>query len=321
MTIAPPLKDLYPMPDAGLVLEKAAGEAPVIVYQPFMGEEQQNRLAEGTINFDISFAKGQTSREYELFQKLYAHHKAIGLGKDVFWGLVSSKFGQKSPTPFPHFLAEAKKAQSEGYDCYAYNPMLANCAIYVNVWEQGRMGHPNIDPILVYMQNRGFPITSPQTTRSFFLCNYMCGNEKFWSGYFDFCEPILADLEDHARRGTDLGKAYGGTANYSASPDLTMRPFVIERFLGVYLQQAEKQGLKVAVYNPTREDFLYKFGHNLTNFFYPLYQRKMAMAEAYEAGDNTLFNAWHALRGAVFKNPVLAWHSDDPPPWVMLESA
>src|SRR5262245_46523824 len=92
MTIAPPLKDLYPMPDAGLVMEKAAGEAPVVMYQPYMQDVQRQRLAAEVIPFDISFAKGQTSREYELFQKLYAHHRAIGLGDEVFWGLVSSKF-------------------------------------------------------------------------------------------------------------------------------------------------------------------------------------------------------------------------------------
>ncbi len=31
------------------------------------------------------------------------------------------------------------------------------------------------------------------------FCNYFCGNRKFWSGYFAFCERILESLENEAR--------------------------------------------------------------------------------------------------------------------------
>lgn len=318
MTIAPPLKDLYPMPDAGTLLEKAAGEAPVLVYQPYMEAHQRQRLAAEVVPFDISFAKGQTSREYELFQKLHAHHRAIGLGREVFWGLVSSKFELKSPTSFSQFYKEAQAAQRDGFDCYAYNPMITNCAIYANVWEQGRTGHPNIDPIINHLGQQGYAVMAPQGVENFFLCNYVCGNEKFWSGYFTFCEPILQDLEDHFRRGTPLGKAYGGTADYSPSPDLTMRPFVIERFLGLYLDVARKQGLKVAHYTPTKKDFDDKLGRRLSEFFYPLYLTKIAAAKS---GVKEEIAAWHNLRIPVFKSPMLAFHIDDPAEWTLARIA
>lgn len=305
------------LPDAAFLKEKAASASSVIVYQPHIGEQQKQELCAGAVPFDIEFNKGKPSREYELFQLVHDHHKAIGLGDDVFWGLVSRKFELKAPTPFSFFLQEAEKARAEGFDCYVYNPMIGNCAIFVNTWEQGRAGHANFEQIINYMAQRGYNISPPQGLKSFFLCNYFCGNERFWSGYFAFCEKLLGELEDGARRGTPVGQAYAGSADYGRSPELTMRPFVIERLLGIYVEAAVKEGLKVSYYEPTKADFDLKFSKRLSDFFYPLYQRKIAFAETRNKAD---FDAWHALRVQVFQSPMLAFHADDPPEWTLLNT-
>lgn len=316
MTIAPPLKITPPvtLPDAAFLKEKAASEAPVIIYQPYLEENQKAEVCPGAVPLDISFNKGAASREYELFQLLHAHHRTVGLGDDAFWGLVSRKFELKAPTPFSGFLAEAEAARRSGFDCYAYNPMIGNFSIYINVWEQGRRGHPNMDEIITYLGQRGLRVGQAQGLSTFFFCNYVCGNEKFWSGYFSFCEQILGDFEDNLRRGTPLGLAYGGNANYGRSPELTMRPFIIERLLGLYFQVAAGQGLKVAVYQPTEEDFHRKFGTRLADFFYPLFLKKNA---ALETGDKDKIEVWQRARLPVFESPMLAFHADDPPPWIL----
>jgi len=316
MTIAPPLKITPPvtLPDAAFLKEKAASDHPVIIYQSYLDQGQKAHVCPGAVPLDIAFNKGGTSREYELFQLLHAHHKTIGLGDDAFWGSVSWKFELKAPTPFSDFLAEAEAAHRFGFDCYAYNPLIGNFSIYANVWEQGRVGHGNMRPIIDYMLQRGLPLGQPQGLSSFFFCNYVCGNERFWSSYFSFCENILGDLEEHARRGTPVGIAYAGSANYGRSPELTMRPFVIERLLGLFLQSAVPQGLKLAVYTPTKEHFDDKFGSRLANSFYPLYLKKIAMAET---RTKEAFDDWNKARLSVFESPMLACHADDPPPWVL----
>jgi hypothetical protein len=301
-------------PDPELLKAKAASDQPSIVYQPYLDREQHARLAKGAVPFDISFNVGTDAREYELFKTLHQYHKDIGLDKKAFWGLVSSKFELKSPTSFALFLEEADDAFKAGCDCYVYNPMIGNFAIYANVWEQGRVGNPNMDAVINFLDSRGYPVRQPQGLPTFFFCNYMVGNEKFWSGYFEFCEPILAALDEEVRKGTPVGIAYGGSGHYSREPGLGMRPFVIERFVGMYLQKAIQQGLKMAVYRPTRAHFDDKFGKRLADFFYPLFMKKV---EALNTSDRSVFDAWHNGRTPVFKSPMLAFHADDPPPWVL----
>ncbi|MGO7522726.1 glycosyltransferase family 1 protein, partial [Rhizobium brockwellii] len=76
----------------------------------------------------------------------------------------------------------------------------------------------------------------PQDKTAFMFCIYFCGNRKFWSGYFAFCERILVSLENQARAGTAAGAAYVCSAHYSRDANAKMRPYVIERLLGLYVQ-------------------------------------------------------------------------------------
>ncbi|MBB2686879.1 UNVERIFIED_ORG: hypothetical protein GGD47_004496 [Rhizobium etli] len=315
MTINQPISALPAgLPDLALLTEKAAGTGSVIIYQPYLDPSQRSQLDAAAMPFDISFNTQATTREYELFLTLHRHHEAIGLGDDVFWGLLSSKFEMKSVTSFPSFVTEAEKARAEGADAYLYNPLIGHAAIYSNVWEHSLLGgHPGMEPIFLYLQELGYPIAPPQDKIAFMFCNYFCGNRKFWSGYFAFCERILESLENQARAGTPAGNAYSGTAHYSRDANAKMRPFVIERLLGLYVQQAIASGLKIAAFVPTLADFEWKFGVRLGRMLHGLFAAKEAFLQS---RDDALLTAWQQGRQPLIKQPHLIWGADDPPGWM-----
>ena len=315
MTINQPTSSLPAgLPDLALLTEKAAGTGSVIIYQPYLDPSQRSHLDAAAMPLDISFNTQATTREYELFLTLHQHHEAIGLGDDVFWGLLSSKFEMKSVTSFPSFVAEAEKARAEGADAYLYNPLIGHAAIYSNVWEHSLLGgHPGMDPIFLHIQELGYPIAPPQDKTAFAFCNYFCGNRKFWSGYFAFCERILGSLENEARLGTPAGIAYAGSAQYSRDANATMRPFVIERLLGLYVQQAAAKGLKIAAFVPAPAHFEWKFGVRLGRMLHGLFAAKEAFLQS---RDQAHLTAWQEGRQPLIKQPHLIWGADDPPAWM-----
>ncbi|ANL46240.1 hypothetical protein AMC87_CH01527 [Rhizobium phaseoli] len=315
MTINQPISSLPAgLPDLALLTEKAASTGSVIIYQPYLDPLQRSQLDAAAMPFDISFNTQATTREYELFLTLHQHHEAIGLGEDVFWGLLSSKFEMKSVTSFPSFVTEAEKARAEGADAYLYNPLIGHAAIYSNVWEHSLLGgHPGMEPIFLHLQQLGYPIAPPQDKTAFMFCNYFCGNRKFWSGYFAFCERILESLENEARRGTPAGTAYAGSAQYSRDANAKMRPFVIERLLGLYVHQAAAAGLKIAAFVPAPADFEWKFGVRLGRVLHGLFTAKEAFLRS---RDEALLTKWQEGRQPLTKQPHLIWFADDPPAWM-----
>lgn len=315
MTINQPISALPAgLPDLAFLTEKAASTGSVIIYQPYLDPSQRGQLDKAAVPLDISFNTQASTREYELFRILHHHHEAIGLGDDVFWGLLSSKFEMKSVTSFPSFVTEAQSARAEGADAYLYNPLIGHAAIYSNVWEHSLLGgHPGMEPIFLHIQKLGHPIAPPQDKTAFMFCNYFCGNRKFWSGYFAFCERILESLENEARLGTAAGTAYAGAAHYSRDANANMRPFVIERLLGLYVQEAAASGLKITAFVPTVADFEWKFGVRLGRMLHSLFAAKEAFLQS---RDQALLTSWQEGRQPLIKQPHLIWGADDPPAWM-----
>lgn len=316
MTINQPIPTALPagLPSLESLSRKAAQSGSVIVYQPYLDAGQLAQLDPAALPFDISFNTQSTTREYELFRILHEHHLQAGLPEDVFWGLLSSKFETKSVSSFQSFVSEATKARADGADAYLYNPLIGHAAIYSNVWEHAMMGgHPGMEPVFGYLKDQGYPIAPPQGRTAFFFCNYFVGNQKFWNGYFSFCERILQSLDHEAVRGTPAGRAYSGSANYSRDSNAAMRPFVIERLLGLYIPHAVESGMKVAAFVPSAEDFAWKFGARTGGFLHELYDHKEAFLQT---RDPAKLEIWQAGRMAVVKQPHLIWNGDDPPAWV-----
>jgi len=316
LTINQPIPTTLPagLPSLESLRGKAAQSGSVIVYQPYLDAGQLAQLDPAALPFDISFNTQSTTREYELFRILHEHHLQAGLPDDMFWGLLSSKFETKSVSSLQSFISEATKARADGADAYLYNPLIGHAAIYSNVWEHALMGgHPGMEPIFTFLRDSGFAIALPQGQTTFFFCNYFAGNRKFWSGYFAFCEHVLNALEQEALRGTAAGRAYSGTANYSRDSNAAMRPFVIERLLGLYIPHAVASGMKVSAFSPSAADFEWKFGARTGRLLHDLFERKEAFLQTREP---SRLEAWQEGRMPVAKEPHLIWNADDPPAWV-----
>ncbi|MGO4565922.1 hypothetical protein AB4Z52_12815 [Rhizobium sp. 2YAF20] len=307
------------LPTGDFLREKASGPAPVFIYQPYIAEGDRAQLHEQALPFNIAFNTGSDTREYELFRTLHAHHRQAAPETDIFWGLVSGKFELKAASTFSSFLQEAESARQSGADCYAYNPMIGLAAIYSNVWEQALMGgHPGMEKIFEHLAARGVPVATPQNSATFFFCNYVCGNDRFWSGYFQFCERILSDLDEQARLGTPAGQVYGGGASYGRDSKAKMRPFVIERLLGTYLRQASEHGLKVAFHKPGLSNFEWKFGARLGGLLHHLLECK---EKFFAASDAATLEVWQKGRKPLIQEPHLIWQMDDPPGWMPRSAA
>lgn len=317
LTVTPSAASAVPsgLPGLDLLMEKAGASGSVIVYQPYLNAAQRAQIDADAIALDISFNTDGDTREYELFKILHAHHDAIGLGDDIHWGMLSSKFETKAVSSVASFLSDAASARSKGADAYLYNPLIGHAAIYSTVWEHALMGgHPGMEGIFQYLRQTGHPVTTPQGETAFFFCNYICGNRKFWNGYFAFCDAVLGGLEDEGRRGTPAGIAYTGKANYSRDQSAKMRPFVIERLLGLYIQQkATVDSVQVSAFSPDLAAFEWKFGVRLGTLLHRLYALKQAFLQT---NDSQLLARWQEERQALIKQPMLIWHADDPPAWM-----
>ena len=284
------------------------------IYQPYLNPAQKAQIHEKAIAFDISFNTDANSREYELFKALHTRQTGPDTEPSDFWGLLSSKFELKSPISFDRFHEKAEEARNAGADCYIINPMIGNAAIYANVMEHAQSGgHVSMGPIFPYLQSLGLPVQALQGAEHFFFCNYIVGNSRFWGGYFGFCEAILTKLDEEVAKASEVGKVYSGGGQYSRDASASMRPFLVERLLGYFLQMATSQGLKFATYKPDDTDFAWKFGPRLGPMLHALYETKQALVSE---GDQAAGKIWMEARLPIVREPQLVWQLDDPPGWL-----
>jgi hypothetical protein len=284
------------------------------VYQPFLDSGQRAALNDKAIAFDISFNRASQAREYELFKVLHQQQSGPGMLPGDFWGLVSSKFEVKSPIPFDSFLEKAEAARIAGCDAYLINPMIGNAAIYANVMEHAQAGgHQSMSGLFPFLQSLGCPVQDLQGSAQFFFCNYIVGNELFWTSYFTFCDGILGRLEDEAVRGSEAGRIYAGGGQYFRDATASMRPFVIERLLGYFVKVAGSAGLKIEAYRPQAVDFEWKFGPRLGPLLHALYETKEALVTQ---DDRAAGQVWMEARLPILREPQLVWQLDDPPVWM-----
>lgn len=285
------------------------------IYQPFLRDEERQRICPAAVPLDIAFNTAANSREYELFKTMHAEHAVSGFPREAFWGVLSTKFEQKARVPLAEFRRQAAQAAAAGCDAFIFNPMIGNAAITLHTWEQGVIsGHTGMDRIAAFLQQQGYPVGNPQGLSSYALCNYMCGNSRFWTSYFHFCDGVLDLLEAEARAGTAVGCIYGGTAAYVRDSSATFRPFVAERLPGTFIQVAELAGnLRIRAYEPTEELFALKFGHKLGSRLQALLAQKN---QAIATVDPPAFAAWTEERLPYAREPHLIWMLDDPPLWL-----
>ena len=279
-----------------------------ILYQPFISDAHKKYISEVATPYDARKNIGSHQREYELFQNLYAAHKD---GPIKSWGLVSWKFNLKSPVTIEDFYEFASKRFAEGYDGVVINPMIANEALFANVWEQGiNVGHQGMDVIVKFLTESTPNILALSDRRSFAFCNYFAGNQNFWSLYFEFLEMRLNLLEKEAHNNTPSGKVYSGNANYGKDQTATMRPFVIERLLSTFL--ASTPELKVAMFSFSEHHYIEKFGLRLGKILWKLSELKN---QSFTTDNQDQKIKWNEARKSILQSyaRLIALHSDDAP--------
>lgn len=234
------------------------------LFQSFVNEHQKSYLSALTIPVDASSNVEDNQREYELFKKTRASNPEL---KTEAWGLVSWKFEHKCQIPIADFVQFAQNKLQNGFDCVFINPMIANEALYINVWEQGlHSGHHGMDKVSSFLQKKIGPFFDCyMDNNTFALCNYFVGSPAFWEKYFAFTEKVLALLEAEASAGSEVGLTYSGSSHYIRDDHVSMKPFVIERLFSSFLST---KSAKVASYEYSIEHYQKKFGERLGNFIY-----------------------------------------------------
>lgn len=286
------------------------------IYQPFLHDEHMRHISPHATPLDIRHNTNPNTREYELFKNLHGVHK---LENDLAWGLVSWKFDLKTPIPFRQFLDFAQKNINNGADCVFVNPMIANEALYLNVWEQGiSVGHAGLDTLVKHLGKSLPDIYRPMGRATFAFCNYFIGNRNFWDKYFEFSDSILKNLENEVLKKSAIGATYSGTGSYSKDRTITMRPFVIERIFSTFLFSAHN--LNVQSFEYDHSHYILKFGKRLGDILHALSLQK----NQFLGGNNNkqMQIDWDKARKKLLSSHArtIALHADDAPD-IYLDSA
>jgi len=285
-----------------------ADPSPVVIYQAFLGEEQRAHLDPSSLPLDIGSRTPNHQREYELFKLVMRHRKS-----DISpWGVLSWKFQQKAQISVNQFKQFAHEKFKSGYDCVFVNPMIGQEAVFINVWEQGQVSHPGMRTIAKFLESQGRIHPSVAMLReSFTFCNYFVATPRFWTSYFDFSDRAISLLESEARQDSEVGTIYSGSANYVKDPELTMRPFILERMLSSFL--ITQRIFKVAAFPWELIHFEERFGRLLGQILWNLSALKR---EAFELERADLKDKWGSMRRALFfdnmaRNLIIG-HEDPP---------
>ncbi len=276
------------------------------LYQAFLSEHQRAHLCDTCIPYDARSNVGNDVREYELFRAIGASE-----GGDDPWGLISWKFEHKTCVPVAAFRAFCEREFRAGSDCAFINPMIANEAMYRNVWEQGEhCGHVGMARIAEHLGARaGIDTSASMGTDSFSLSNFFVGTPAFWDAYLAFVDGVLAELDAQARDGTEVGAIFTGNARYRRDPDATMRIFVIERLFSSFVKARPE--IRCAAFPHPKVIYAEKLGAKLGTL---LYRLSVAKNRALATNDEALLALWDdARRGFVNDLYVTAvWNMDDP---------
>ncbi len=145
-------------------------------------------------------------------------------------GFVSWKFRRKTGLSSKDVLDFI--GTHPGYDCYIFNPLTLQTALFASVWEQGEYWHPNIkghgDHLLraagieadldSYVD--GFATTA--------YCNYLVAGPRFWKAYLALVRKVMEILKKYRR--VEVGPWQETIHNRRGYHFV---PFLIERFFGV----------------------------------------------------------------------------------------
>ncbi len=163
-------------------------------------------------------------------------------------GFFSWKFGRK--TDLTSEMVVDFIGSHPGYDCYIFNPLTLQTALFASVWDQGEHWHPGIkahaDRVLkecgIQADLDGY-VDGFATTA---YCNYFVASPQFWTAYFALMERVFENLEKQRR-----GRTGPWQTTIHDNREYKFVPFLIERCFGVVTRL--NPGLKIIPYRYSEE--------------------------------------------------------------------
>ena len=280
----------------------------MILFQAFGTDAQKTLVSPACVGLD--FRDHPNTREYELYKRLHASQREL---HHQPWGLISWSFERKTCLSVVDFASFAARAFQERFDCAFVNPMLANEALFSGVWECGAFHHRGMQEVAAFLERRfGAQPFRTMPRDVFALCNYFVATPAFWSAYFAFVDAALEALEAEVVSQTPAGMAYGSKAAYLRDPNLTLRPFVIERLFSSFLIFS---GARAAAFPHSKALYQKKYGELRGDFLYGLSKLRN---DALRTNDAQRMRAYSVYRNLAFETQnelgTLQW-LDDPPTW------
>ena len=276
------------------------------LYQSFINNSQRSHITDVCIPYDASWNTKRDAREFELFRDIYK-----GKHSNEPWGLISWKFEHKTCVPVTVFKTFCGSKLNDGYDCVFINPMIANEAVYLNVWEQAEhCGHKGMAKIAQHLQEHaGINTAGHMGKVSFSFCNFFVGTQIFWEAYFAFIDKAISELNTQAQSGTEVGVAFSNSGHYKRDQSATMKVFVIERLFSSFVISCPE--IKCSAFTYSKDIYIRKFGDKLGAL---LYRLSFVKNHALATRDIELLNLWNDTRlGLINDSYVYAiWNMDDP---------
>jgi hypothetical protein len=201
------------------------------IFQAYYQDEQKKELSSNLIHLDTRKFNSHTPLlEYDIFQRLREHGD---------FGLVSWKFKIKSNIEFPmDEVTELLKT----WEAVIINPFSGIESVSYNCWQSHLALIPAVKDVVdcqQYMDDIAF-------------CSFIIAKKSWWDKYFTFIDSKLKSLH--------LDQSSG----YFFNPNMSMRPFVIERFLNYCTEGAH-------LWQYSKQNYIDKFGNSE---FYELKQLK-----------------------------------------------
>lgn len=188
---------------------------------------QSNAISD-VIFVDPTFPNAKL-REYPTFKK-YPEYLATD---DDFVAFLSPKFVSKCAISHDDFKEWVERNDNIGIDVFFINPTPINETLFLNTVQHGNNCHKGLEGLLQrHLPNCPNINNLLMDGSTFAMCNYFCGNRKFWDAYTSFADEYIKSVEKNPE---DAKMLYETSASYGRDKSLPYYPFAIERLFSIFL--------------------------------------------------------------------------------------
>lgn len=210
------------------------------IWQIYFKDEQAINLDPSFEPFNNAGVQASTL-EFDVFQRLWRTNKVAELHR---WGALSWKFFQKTGLTGQELLEQINAHPD--VDVFYMNPYPKDEGLFESSWVQGEVSHPGLlrlaQAILRSIGIAENDVFKLMPSKTYSVCNYFIGNDRFWSAYIPFVEMTLEAAQTQLPEDA-LSALHSKNADWRGLHNgATYVPFVVERLFGVFMQH---QGRKL----------------------------------------------------------------------------